>query len=52
VLCAAPAFEQSALESLRGMKFEPARGNDGPVKSYLLVDFAYGRGFPCPSAPN
>jgi hypothetical protein len=52
VLCAAPAFEQSVRDSLRGMKFAPAQGKDGPVKSYLWVEFAYGRGFPCPSVPD
>jgi len=52
VLCAAPAFEQSALDSMRGMKFSPARGKDGPVKSYMWVELAYGRGFPCASVPD
>jgi outer membrane biosynthesis protein TonB len=52
VICAAPAFEQSALDSMWGMKFTPARGKDGPVKSYMWVEFAYGRGFPCASVPD
>jgi len=52
VLCAAPAFEQSVRDSVRGIKFVPAQGKDGPVKSYLWVEFAYGRGFPCPSVPD
>ena len=52
VICAAPAFEQSALDSMRGMQFTPARGKDGPVKSYMWVEFAYGRGFPCASVPD
>jgi TonB family protein len=52
VMCAAPAFERSALDSLRGMKFAPAQGKDGPVKSYMWVEFAYGRGFPCASVPD
>jgi TonB family protein len=52
VVCSAPAFERSALDSLRGMKFAPAQGKDGPVKSYMWVEFAYGRGFPCASVPN
>lgn len=52
VLCAAPAFKQSALESLRGMRFKPAQGKDGPVKSYMWVELAYGRGFPCPDTPD
>jgi outer membrane biosynthesis protein TonB len=52
VLCAAPAFEQSVRDSLRGMKFAPAQGRDGPVKSYMWVEFSYGRGFPCPGVPD
>jgi TonB family protein len=52
VVCSAPAFEQSALDSMRGMKFAPARGKDGPVKSYMWVELAYGRGFPCASVPE
>lgn len=52
VICSAPAFEQSAVNSVRGMKFTPARDKDGPVKSYMWVEFAYGRGFPCASVPN
>ena len=52
VVCSAPAFEQSALDSMRGMKFAPARGKDGPVKSYMWVELAYARGFPCASVPE
>lgn len=52
VVCSAPAFEQSAVESLRRMKFRPARDKDGPVKSYMWVEFAYGRGFPCAAVPD
>lgn len=52
VVCAAPAFEQSALDSIRGMRFTPAQGKEGPVKSYMWVEFAYGRGFPCASVPD
>jgi len=51
-VCAAPGFEKSARDSLRGMKFSPARGKDGPVKSYMLVEFGYGRGFPCARLPD
>lgn len=52
VVCAAPGFERSARESLKGIKFVPARGKDGPVKSYLLAEFGYGRGFPCARLPD
>jgi len=52
VICSAPAFEKSAVDSVRGMKFKPARDKNGPVKSYMWVEFAYGRGFPCASVPN
>jgi len=52
VVCAAPAFEQSALDSMRGMKFRPARDKHGPVKSYMWVEIAFGRGYPCASVPD
>jgi TonB family protein len=52
VVCSAPAFEQSALDSMRGMKFRPARDKHGPVKSYMWVEIAYGRGYPCASVPD
>lgn len=52
VVCAAPAFEQSALDSMRGMKFRPARDKHGPAKSYMWVEIAYGRGYPCASVPD
>ena len=52
VICSAPAFEQSAVDSVRGIRFTPARDKHGPVKSYMWVEFAYGRGFPCASVPN
>lgn len=52
VVCSAPALERSAVESVRGMKFRPAQGKDGPVKSYMWVEFAYGRGFPCAALPD
>jgi len=52
VVCAAPAFERSALESVRGLKFQPAVTREGPVKSYMLVEFGYGKGFPCGRTSN
>jgi outer membrane biosynthesis protein TonB len=51
VVCAARGFEKSALESVTGLKFQPAVAKEGPVKSYMLVEFGYGRGFPCIPAP-
>ena len=47
VVCSAPMFEKSAVDSVKGIRFKPALGKDGPVKSYLLAEFSYGRGFPC-----
>ncbi len=47
VVCSAPAFEKSALDSVKGMRFRPAVGATGPVRSYLLAEFGFGRGFPC-----
>lgn len=52
VICAAPAFEKSAVESVQGMKFVPAQSKNGPAKSYMWVEFAYGRGFPCAAVPD
>ena len=52
VVCSAPPFEKSALDSVKGMKFKPALGKDGPVKSYLLAEFGYGRGYPCGRIPD
>jgi TonB family protein len=52
VVCSAPAFEQSAVDSMRGMKFRPARDKHGPVKSYMWVEIAYGRGYPCATVPD
>jgi hypothetical protein len=52
VLCAAPGFETSARESIAGLRFSPARGRDGPVKSFMLVEFGYGRGVPCDRIPD
>jgi TonB family protein len=52
VVCSAPPFEKSALDSVKGLKFRPAQSKDGPVKSYLLVEFGYGRGYPCARLPD
>ena len=51
-VCAAPPFEKSALESVQGLKFQPAVAREGPVKSYMLVEFGYGKGYPCGRVPN
>lgn len=52
VVCAAPPFAHSALQSVRGMKFQPAISREGPVRSYMLVEFGYGKGFPCGRMPG
>ena len=52
VVCAAPPFERSALESVAGLKFQPALAKEGPVKSYMLVEFGYGKGLPCGRISN
>jgi len=52
IVCAAPAFERSALESVQGLRFQPAVAREGPVKSYMLVEFSYGKGYPCGRIPN
>ena len=52
VVCAAPPFMMSALESVQGLRFQPAVAREGPVKSYMLVEFGYGRGFPCGRIPD
>jgi hypothetical protein len=52
VVCAAPPFLKSALESVQGLKFQPAVAREGPVKSYMLVEFGYGRGYPCGRIPD
>lgn len=52
VVCAAPPFERSARESVAGLKFQPALAKEGPVKSYMLVEFGYGKGLPCGAIPN
>jgi len=52
VVCAAPPFEKSALESVEGLRFQPAVAREGPVKSYMLVEFGYGKGYPCGRIPD
>jgi hypothetical protein len=52
VVCAAPPFEKSALESVEGLRFQPALAREGPVKSYMLVEFGYGKGYPCSRVPD
>lgn len=52
VVCAAPPFEKSALESVKGLRFRPAVAIEGPVKSYMLVEFGYGKGYPCGRVPD
>ncbi len=52
VVCAAPPFEKSALESVQGLRFQPAVAREGPVKSYMLVEFGYGKGYPCGRIPD
>ena len=52
VVCAAPPFMKSAIESVQGLKFQPALAREGPVKSYMLVEFGYGRGYPCGQIPD
>ena len=52
VLCANPAFEASALASVRDMQFGAATDANGPVKSYMMVDFGYGAGAPCGPLPH
>jgi outer membrane biosynthesis protein TonB len=51
-VCAAPPFEKTALESVQGLKFQPAVAREGPVKSYMLVEFGYGKGYPCGRIPD
>jgi hypothetical protein len=52
VVCAAPPFATSALESVQGLKFQPAVAREGPVKSYMWVEFGYGKGYPCGRIPD
>jgi len=51
VECANPSFEESAIASVRDMRFAAARDASGPVKSYMKVEFHYGLGNPCGSPP-
>ncbi len=51
VECANPAFEESAVMSIRNMRFAAARDAHGPVKSYMKVEFRYGLGSPCAQPP-
>jgi len=51
-VCAAPPFERSARESVAGLRFQPALAKEGPVKSYMLVEFGYGKGLPCSRMPD
>ncbi len=51
VECANPAFEESAVMSIRNMRFAAARDVNGPVKSYMKVEFRYGLGSPCAQPP-
>jgi TonB family protein len=52
VLCSNPTFEKSALASIEHMRFTPAQSVSGPVPSYMVVEFGYGRGFPCTTVPD
>lgn len=52
VVCAAPPFARSALESVQGLRFQPAVAREGPVRSYMLVEFGYGKGYPCARIPD
>ena len=52
VMCANPTFTKSALTSIQHMRFKPAQSVTGPVKSYMVVEFGYGRGFPCATVPD
>ena len=49
VNCSNPTFEKSAIASIEHMRFSPAQTVSGPVKSYMVVEFGYGRGYPCAS---
>lgn len=52
VMCANPAFRDSAIASIKDMRFGPAVDATGPVKSYMIVEFAYGVGAPCGPLPH
>ena len=52
VMCSNPKFEKSAISSIENMRFTPAQNSSGPVKSYMVVEFGYGRGYPCAPVPD
>lgn len=52
VICSNPDFEKSALASVEHLRFTPAMSVTGPVKSYMVVEFGYGRGYPCAPVPD
>lgn len=52
VMCSNPDFETSALASVEHLRFAPALAVIGPVKSYMVVEFGYGRGYPCAPVPD
>lgn len=52
VVCSNPKFEKSAVASIEKMRFLPAQNANGPVKSYMVVEFGYGRGYPCAPVPD
>lgn len=52
VVCSNPDFEKSALASVEHLRFSPALAVTGPVKSYMVVEFGYGRGYPCAPVPD
>lgn len=52
VMCSNPDFEKSALASVAHLRFNPAQAVTGPVKSFMVVEFGYGRGFPCAPVPD
>lgn len=51
VICANPIFQNSAIASIKEMRFVPAIGANGPAKSYMIVEFSYGVGSPCGPLP-
>jgi hypothetical protein len=52
VICSNPDFEKSALASVEHLRFTPAQTATGPVKSFMVVEFGYGRGYPCAPVPD
>jgi TonB family protein len=51
VTCGHSDFEKSAIASVREMRFRAAHNADGPVKSYMMVEFGYGQGGSCGKNP-